>query len=169
MTHFLSSLYVGPSLPWPISLLPLFFSLHPSLCKLGKKKKINAAKSVCLNSAHMTFPSSLIASIQFISASHARPQSIKLALFTKKLLSYNNPRNQNAGIMGKAQPDDDGRNKQIFKFPPSRQEASQSAAYGQAAEQSRPGARRVAARAPGRSHAVRDFLSGRCEATAQWH
>lgn len=74
----------------------------------------------------MTFPSSLIASIQFISASHARPQSIKLALFTKKLLSYNNPRNQNAGIMGKAQPDDDGRNKQIFKFPPSRQEASQS-------------------------------------------
>lgn len=31
----------------------------------------------------MTFPSSLIASIQFISASHARPQSIKHALLQR--------------------------------------------------------------------------------------
>lgn len=65
--------------------LPLLFSPHPSLCKLKKKKKKNnqCHKSVHLNSAHMTFPSSLIASIQFISASHARPQSIKHALLQR--------------------------------------------------------------------------------------
>lgn len=62
--------------------LPLFFSLHPSLCNL-KKKKIQCHKTVHLNSAHMTFPPSLIASIQFISASHARPQSIKHALLQR--------------------------------------------------------------------------------------
>lgn len=61
--------------------LPLLFSPHPSLCKLKKKNQCH--KSVCLNSAHMTFPSSLIASIQFISASHARPQSIKHALLQR--------------------------------------------------------------------------------------
>lgn len=59
---------------------PLFFSLHPFLCKLRGKK---CHKPVCLNSAHMTFPSNLIASIQFISASHARPQSIKHALLQR--------------------------------------------------------------------------------------
>ena len=48
-----------------------------------KKKKNQCHKSVRLNSAHMTFPSSLIASIQFISASHARPQSIKQALLQR--------------------------------------------------------------------------------------
>lgn len=65
--------------------LPLFFSLHPFLCKLKKKqqKKNQCHKPVRLNSAHMTFPSSLIASIQFISASHARPQSIKHALLQR--------------------------------------------------------------------------------------
>lgn len=63
-----------------LSFLPLFFPLHPSRCKL---KKNQCHKSVCLNSAHMTFPSSLIASIQFISASHATPQSIKHALLQR--------------------------------------------------------------------------------------
>lgn len=58
------------------------FSFCSSLRKF-KKKKMKCHKSVCLNSAHMTFPSSLIASIQFISASHARPQSIKHALLQR--------------------------------------------------------------------------------------
>ena len=67
-----------------LSFLPLFFPLHPSRCKLKKKKEKNQChKSVCLNSAHMTFPSSLIASIQFISVSHATPQSIKHALLQR--------------------------------------------------------------------------------------
>lgn len=37
-----------------------------------------------LNSAHMTFPSHLITSIQFTSASHARPQSIKHAPWQRR-------------------------------------------------------------------------------------
>lgn len=58
--------------------LPLFFSLHPSLCNFKKKNSMPQDYS-----AHMTFPPSLIASIQFISASHARPQSIKHALLQR--------------------------------------------------------------------------------------
>lgn len=61
----------------------------------------------------MTFPSSLIASIQFISASHARPQSIKHALLQRSSCPIITPIIKSAGIMGKAQPDD-GRNKQVF-------------------------------------------------------
>lgn len=62
--------------------LLLFFSLHPSLYKF-KKKKNQCHKSLSLNSAYVTFPYSLTASIQFISTSHARPQSIKHALLQR--------------------------------------------------------------------------------------
>jgi len=48
----------------------------------------------------MTFPLDLIASIQFVSGSHARPQRTKYAV-TKKSLSCNNLLNQRDGIMGK--------------------------------------------------------------------
>ena len=71
------------SLSWPISLLSSFIFLSPPFSVQLKKKKIQCHKTVHLNSAHMTFPPSLIASIQFISASHARPQSIKHALLQR--------------------------------------------------------------------------------------
>lgn len=45
---------------------------------------MNATKSEHFNSAHMTFPSHLITSIQFTSASHARPQSIKHAPWQRR-------------------------------------------------------------------------------------
>lgn len=57
--------------------LNLYFSF--SILLSIRLKKMNATKSEHLNSAHMTFPSHLITSIQFTSASHARPQSIKHA------------------------------------------------------------------------------------------
>ena len=73
---------VLPSASWPILFsLPLFFSFHPSLCNL--KKKIQCHQNVHLNSAHMIFLPSLIASMQLISSSHARPQSIKHALLQR--------------------------------------------------------------------------------------
>lgn len=70
------SVLLSPS--WPISLLFLLFFLFKFFSVQLKKKKIQCHKTVHLNSAHMTFPPSLIASIQFISASHARPQSINM-------------------------------------------------------------------------------------------
>lgn len=45
----------------------------------------NSAKPAVLNTAHMAFPSTLIAFIQFISTSHARPWSVSA---TKTLLSF---------------------------------------------------------------------------------
>lgn len=51
-------------------------SLPPSFWIRGGK----CHKSVRWNSAHVTFPSDLIASIQSASASHARPQGMKCAL-----------------------------------------------------------------------------------------
>lgn len=95
------------------SFLFLYFSLSTLFCVKLKKKKNQCHKPVRLNSAHMTFPSSLIASIQFISASHARPQSIKHALLQRSSCPIITPIIKSAGIMGKAQPDD-GRNKQVF-------------------------------------------------------
>lgn len=64
--------------------LNLCFSLSILLSIRLKKKKKNATKSEHLNSAHMTFPSHLITSIQFTSASHARPQSIKHAPWQRR-------------------------------------------------------------------------------------
>lgn len=62
------------------SSLFLYFSLSIHL-SVSQENKCH--KSARLNSAHTTFPSHLIASIQFISASHARPQSIKHALLQR--------------------------------------------------------------------------------------
>lgn len=109
-----------------LNALNLYFSFPILLSIRPKKKKMNATKSEHLNSAHMTFPSHLITSIQFTSASHARPQSIKHAPWQRRSCPIITPiiKVQELWVAQLA----DGWNKQVFKFigAGSRPETNQS-------------------------------------------